>query len=65
MLYLWYYLYGSSTGSFSVTVDGVTQTDTITGNSTLSAQYQSNAPRNIGTTTAGHGAIRGIGEWIA
>jgi hypothetical protein len=45
-LYLWYYLYGTSTGTFTVTVDGTTQTDTITGNSTLSAQYQSNAPRN-------------------
>jgi hypothetical protein len=60
VLYLWYYLYGSSTGSFSVTVDGVTQTDTITGNSTLSAQYQSNAPRNIGTTTAGLARFAGL-----
>ena len=60
VLYLWYYLYGSSTGSFSVTVDGVTQTDTITGNSTLSAQYQSNAPRNVGTTTAGMARFAGL-----
>ena len=60
VLYLWYYLYGSSTGSFSVAVDGVTQTDTITGNATLSAQYQSNAPRNVGTTTAGLARFAGL-----
>jgi lysophospholipase L1-like esterase len=58
--YVMQYLYGSSTGTFTVSVDGVNQTDTFTGLNTFSAQYQGNAPKNIGTTPAGLLRFTGI-----
>lgn len=55
-----YYLYGSSTGTFTVSAGAGALTDAITGLSTLSAQYGPLTPVHVGTTTAGVAHFSGI-----